>query len=169
MAQASFETEWSRINIWLHWLIVLLIIVQYIDSESMVSLWDATQQGTQTAQFTKYVGWGHIAAGSTILVAAFIRLVDRFWTGRPVHPQGVPSWATWLAKITHFLIYAILFVMPSLGLLAWFTGNDTYAQYHTFFWTPLLVLVAVHIIGALAQHFVFKTNVLTRMLTFKKR
>ena len=160
---APTRDRWSRLNVYLHWLIVALVVVQYIDHEWMVQMWDGEQQGSPVSQGIAYGGWLHIIAGSLILGAAFLRLIDRFWSGRPPHPDQVPNWSTWVAKITHFLIYAILLLMPSLGLLAWFTGDDTIAHYHTFFWTPLLILVALHIAGALMQHFYYRTDVLRRM------
>lgn len=155
---------WSRLNIWMHWLIVLLIIVQFLDHEYMVGLWRASRRGTEAGSDVTLFGWVHIVAGILILVFAAIRLVDRFTHGRPPYPAGEPAWTLWLAKITHFLIYAILVVMPILGLVAWFGGIGPAAEVHTFLWTPLLILVGIHVLGALAQHFYFRSDVLRRIV-----
>jgi len=169
MKAKSPPAGWSRLNVALHWLIVVLIIVQYLESEFMVSLWDGTLEGKTVSSTTTILGWTHIVLGSTILAAAVLRLLDRFLIhGRPPHSEGDPTWALWLAKVTHALIYTVLIVMPILGLTAWFTGNDTLAGYHTFLWTPLLVLIGVHIAGALAQHFVFRSDALRRMVPMMK-
>lgn len=169
MKAKSSPAGWSRLNVSLHWLIVVLIIVQYLESEFMVSLWDGTLEGKAVSSTTTILGWTHIVLGSTVLAAAVLRLIDRFLIhGRPPHADGDPTWAVWLAKVTHALIYTVLILMPILGLAAWFTGNDTLAGYHTFLWTPLLVLIGVHISGALAQHFVFRSDALRRMVPTMK-
>ena len=164
MAATHTRSHWSRLSITLHWLVVVLIIVQFLDHEYMVGLWDKMMDHAQPDQAVVIGGYIHIIAGVFILVGAAVRALDRVMNGRPPYPASDPTWATWLAKISHFLIYAILILMPALGLLAWYTGNDSYAGYHTFFWTPLLVLIAIHVVGALAQHFYFKSDALTRMV-----
>ncbi|MEC5324771.1 cytochrome b [Aurantimonas sp. A3-2-R12] len=169
MNAKSSPAGWSRLNVAMHWLIVVLIIVQYLESEFMVSLWDGTLEGKAVSSTTTILGWTHIVLGSAILVAASIRLLDRFFIhGRPSHSEGEPDWAMWLAKFTHALLYVVLILMPVVGLTAWFTGNDTLAGYHTVLWTPLLVLIGVHIAGALAQHFVFRSDALRRMVPMMK-
>ncbi|HDZ74890.1 MAG TPA: hypothetical protein ENH55_19370 [Aurantimonas coralicida] len=169
MKAKSSPAGWSLLNIAMHWLIVVLIIVQYLESEFMVSLWDGTLEGKAVSFRTTILGWTHIVLGSAILVAAAIRLLDRFFIhGRPAHSDAEPNWALWLAKVTHAMLYIVLILMPILGLAAWFTGNDTLAGYHTFLWTPLLVLIGLHIVGALAQHFLFRSDALRRMVPIMK-
>ena len=132
----------------------------------MVGLWRATLRGNAVSLVDSVLGWSHIALGTTILLAALARLVDRVVHGRPPEPRGQPAWVEWLAKATHSLIYVILLAMPVLGLAAWFTGSRDLADYHTVLWTPLLVLIGVHIAGALAQHFAFRTDALRRMVPY---
>ena len=158
---------WSRLYVVLHWLVVLLVIAQFLDHEAMVALWDATLEGRGVPAATSTGGWIHIIAGTAILAATAIRLLDRSVNGRPPYPQGEPTWAGWLARITHFLLYGVLLLMPALGLAAWLTGDDAIAGYHTVLWTPLLVLVGLHVLGALVQHFVFRSEVLKRMLSLQ--
>ncbi|MCB8837890.1 cytochrome b [Aurantimonas sp. VKM B-3413] len=155
---------WSKLNITLHWLIVLFIIVQLIDHEWMVDMWRASRRGTAIDATTATWGWTHIVVGTLVLIAAAIRLWDRYRHGRPPHPEAEPNWAVWVAKITHFLIYAILIVMPIAGLIAWFAGSHDVGEIHTFFWTPLLILIGLHVLGALAHQFWFKTDVLKRIV-----
>ena len=161
---APRRANWSRLSVMLHWLIVVLIIVQFLDHESMVALWDHTIEAKPIDPSDTTFGWVHIIAGTMILAAAAIRLLDRVMRGRPPYSEREPHWATLFAKLTHFLIYAILLAMPAAGLVAWFTGNDDIAGIHTLFWTPLLILIGLHVAGALAQHFYFKTDALKRIV-----
>lgn len=155
---------WTRLSLVLHWLIVALIILQWFESKYMEGLWDATTEGTPLDATLQTFGWVHIIAGTSILIAAAIRLADRFMNGRPPYPSNEPLWATASAKVTHGAIYTCLLVMPSLGLAAWLTGSDELAGLHTLLWTPLLVFIGLHIAGALSQHFIFRTDVLRRMV-----
>jgi cytochrome b561 len=151
----------------LHWTIVVLLILQYLEGEYMVGLWNAAIDGAPLTTATEVLGWMHIITGSTILAAALARLADRVVNGRPPYRTDEPAWAMLLAKVTHGAIYAILVAMPSLGLAAWISGVDRLAQLHTLLWTPLLVLIAVHVAGALVQHFHFKSDVLRRITSIR--
>ncbi|MBP0616950.1 cytochrome b [Jiella mangrovi] len=154
---------WSTLSVVLHWTIVLLIIIQFIDHEWMSEMWRATRRATPIDATTETWGWVHIIAGTLVLVAALVRLWDRFSHGRPPYPEGEPSWASWIAKVTHALIYAILILMPIAGLVAWFGGIGAAGGIHELMWTPLLVLIALHVVGALTHQFWFKTGVLKRI------
>ncbi|MCQ0989966.1 cytochrome b [Jiella marina] len=165
MAISAPRSEgWSKLSIVLHWLIVLFIVVQFVDHEWMVDMWRATRRGAEIDFTTATWGWVHIVTGTLVLIAALLRLWDRYANGRPPYPAGEPNWALWLAKVTHVLIYAILILMPVTGLLAWNLMIGELAEIHELLWTPLLVLVGLHIAGSLVQHFYFKTDVLRRML-----
>lgn len=169
-SQAMQSPEgWSRLQVVLHWLVVGLIVLQYIDSESMGALFDATFEGEQLSALDSVLGWTHIVAGSAILAAMAIRIINRFMKGRPAQDAGEPYWTNWIAQITHTLLYATLLMMPVLGLVAWITGNETFAELHTLLWIPLLVLVGLHVAGALVQHFWFRTDALRRMTTLRRR
>lgn len=160
---------WSRLQVILHWLVVGLIVLQYIDSESMEALFEATFEGERLSALDSALGWTHIVAGSAILAAMVIRLIARAVKGRPPHDAGESYWPNVLARVTHALLYATLLAMPVLGLGAWITGNETFAELHTLLWTPLLILIGLHVAGALVQHFWFRTDALRRMTSLRRR
>ncbi|MBO0663830.1 cytochrome b/b6 domain-containing protein [Jiella sp. MQZ9-1] len=155
---------WSTLSVALHWTIVLFILVQFIDHDWMEGMWRAARHGTPVDGSTQTGGWLHIIVGTLVLIAAIVRLWDRFTHGRPPYPENEPRWASLLAKITHVLIYAILILMPITGLIAWFLGVHEFGDIHGLMWTPLLILIVLHVVGAFAQHFWFKTGVLKRIL-----
>ncbi|MCF3934673.1 cytochrome b/b6 domain-containing protein [Acuticoccus sp. M5D2P5] len=158
---------WSTLNIILHWLIVAFIIIQFFDHEAMVAMWRAARQGTEIDAGTTWLGWTHIVVGILVLTATVVRIADRRIAGRPAHPDGAPAWTHQLARITHTLLYALLLAMPLTGLVAWFGGVGAVAEVHETLWTPLLVIVALHIIGALVQEFYYRTGVLRRIVGLK--
>ena len=157
--------RWTALNIWLHWLIVVLVAAQYlITAEGMEKMWDAAEKGATDTGGLLTLGNAHIVLGTVILVAALIRLWDRFAQGRPPLSDGAPNWAHLLAKITHFALYWILIAMPIGGLLAWFLQNEFFAEAHHFASEVLIWVIALHVLGALANHFWFKTDALRRIM-----
>ncbi len=163
-ADGGRPANWSRLNIALHWVVAALIIVQLLDHEGMVAWWHSFHGEGAASSTDVTLGWIHIAAGLSILAFAAVRMWDRAQRGRPPYSAKAPGWAVTLSRLTHALLFGILILMPLVGLTAWLTNSERLAHIHTFFWTPLLVLVGVHFAGALAEQFVLKTNALKRML-----
>lgn len=159
---STARERWTGLSIWLHWLIVLLLLAQFAEGEWMTELFD---KGAAIASDTTAIfGYTHIAVGSAIFLAAGVRLWDRLAHGRPAYPDGEPGWAHTLARINHALLYAFLLGMPVVGLAAFLTGNHLLAEVHVWTWTALLVVAGLHVVGALANHFWFRTSALVRML-----
>ena len=156
--------QWSKLNIALHWLIVGLVAFQYFQGEWMAGFFDGGLEGRTMDTATVSFGYAHIFTGLSILVAVPVRLWDRFTCGRPSHPAEVPNWANTLARITHAALYAMLFALPVAGLVTWLTGNEWLGDMHSNASSILIGLIALHVTGALANHFWFKTDVLRSML-----
>ena len=57
----------------------------------------------------------HLSFGVLILVVAVIRLGWRATHAEPPPQDGVPPWQLQSARIMHWLLYALLFVLPILG------------------------------------------------------
>ena len=163
--------RWTSLNIGLHWLILGLIVVQAIDHEWMVALFDASREHAAAGTVTTAMGYLHIVTGALVFFAVALRLWDRFAHGRPPYPDDEPGWAKRVARGTHAALYGILLAMPVAGLAAWLTGSEAIAEAHTVLWPVLLGLVALHLAGTLADRYWFRTriDVLARMLPGRGR
>ena len=162
--------RWTSLNIWLHWLIVVLVAAQYlVTAGGMETMYDAAQNGSNASSGLFSLGNAHIVVGSLVLIAALIRLWDRYAHGRPPHSDAAPNWTHLLAKVTHFLLYATLILMPIGGLLGWFLMNEFFAEAHHFASEVLIWIIALHVLGALANHFWFKTDALRNMMPGRGR
>jgi cytochrome b561 len=106
----------------------------------------------------------HIAVGVTVLVLAIIRLAIRLTRGAPAAHDDKPAIVNWLGYATHFLLYGFIFAMPLTGALAWFFGIELSAEIHEIGRLILIPTIGLHVLGALAEHFVFKNDSLMRML-----
>lgn len=161
-----------------HWLIVLLILVQFTLGRVAENL---------PAGFEKFVLMSrHKSLGITILALAMLRLAWRFLSRPPPPPQGLNPFLRWSGRVTHFMLYLLLFALPISGWLAssaanspvswwgWLTlpdligaGDSSFERlsgWHALMTRLLLVFAGLHVAAALLHHFYFKDNVLRRML-----
>jgi len=156
--------DWSRLHIAAHWTTVALIAVQLVTAGAMDQWFGAAEEAEAAGAGTVMLAVSHATAGASILVLTLLRVLDRRTHGRPPYPADHPAWATGLSKLNHLLLYAVLLAMPLLGASALASGSEAVGDLHGALAPVLLALVALHVLGALAEHFVFKTDLLRRML-----
>jgi cytochrome b561 len=166
----------------LHWSIVLLIIAQVW----LAIIEHDLPNGLRKLQI---LAW-HKSGGMLILMLAVVRLVWRLANPVPPPPTGVPDWQRRAARISHGLLYTLIFLQPLTGWVMSSARNFPVSFYGLFQWPDLvapnkelfnvmhdihewlarlLVTVAiVHAAAALYHHFWIKDDVLRRMLPFAR-
>ena len=162
-----------------HWVIVVLIVTQFVLINQAEDLPRGIQQLAVMAR--------HKSVGMTVLMLATLRILWRLAAGvAPALPDKTPGWQRLSAKLTHVALYVLLFAMPLSGWLmssarnfpvSWF-GVFTFPdlvepskpvfnamhETHEVLATALFVLAILHIVAALKHPFVDRDNVLRRML-----
>ena len=158
-----------------HWLTALLILLQ------LVAGWLMPHIRNDMAT-TRWINW-HFSVGPFILLVMTLRLAWRL-THR-VAPPVLERWEHLLSRVTHILLYVLVFVMTILGWIAanahgfavyllgiklpalapshaeW--GHEAGDIHNALVWV-LLGLIGLHVAGALYHRFVRKDAVLARML-----
>ncbi len=174
MALARTE-RYSTVAIGFHWTIALLVLFNLavgLLHESVPAL--------------RALMPAHKAVGITVLVLTAARVAWRLAHSAPALPVTMPVWQKKLAHSTHWLLYALLVVMPLSGWamvsggaknspLDWFgvfsipylpvsknTGGVAHQAHGIFGWA-MLALVALHIGAALYHHFIRRDRVLAGM------
>jgi cytochrome b561 len=162
----------------LHWLIVALLIGQFIFA------WTMPHIGRNTP-VTALISL-HFTFGIIILAVAVARLVWRITHREPAPEDGVPPWQTASARVVHWLLYALLFVLPILGWInaswrgmpvvmfglelprlvgqraaGWGWTGDVHGWLANYL---MLTLVGLHVMAALYHYFWRRDRVLQRML-----
>jgi cytochrome b561 len=155
---------YSGTQILLHWVIAALVLFQLVFGEGMQDAYIAWAKGKELSAGDMLSANIHSVVGFSILTLAILRVIIRMVRGVPDAPAGQNGIKLWVAALTQVFLYAILFVMPITGALAWFAGYATMAQIHAFAKPLIILAVLVHFAGALMQHYVAKTNVLVRMM-----
>jgi len=172
--------SWGSLSKALHWIIVLLIINQWVIAERAADL----PKGP--ALFAAL--WWHKSLGITILMLAVLRLVWRWMNPVPDLTAETKPWERVLAKVSHLLLYALIFAMPLTGWMmssahsysvSWFglltlpnlvapdPGlSEQLEDLHGLLFNVLVAVAVLHVAGALKHHFIDRNDVLRRMLPF---
>lgn len=156
----SKRTGYLASQITLHWAIVALIGVQLLVNEGMQQGFADRMNGTQNTN-----GWAllHIALGLAVLGLATVRLGLRLTHGVPPPPSDNPASIAWAGQMAHLALYLMLFAMPLSGAFAWFGHSEIAADLHELGQLLLTLLIGLHVMGALVEHFFFRQNTLLRM------
>jgi superoxide oxidase len=177
---AAIESgRFDQISIALHWLTVLLIIVQF------ASAWlrEAVEHDTRLAAA---ILASHQTTGVLTWIVVLVRLVWRYtFAYLPPFPQSMPQVQQWIAKANEYGLYALLLLQPITGfgdalfrghpfeLFIWevstpFEHNvairSIFEEVHEFGAKALLALIGLHAGAALFHHLVLRDGVLQRML-----
>lgn len=153
---------YSTLQIVLHWTIAALVIFQLFVNEAMQHAFADRLDGEPADEMAGALL--HIVVGVTVLTLAVLRLAVRATRGTPAPYEGTPAILNWLGHATHILLYGFIFVMPLTGAVAWFLGIELAARLHEIGRLILVPAIGFHIVGALAEHFVFRNDTLKRML-----
>ena len=179
MAQNSAGAGYTGMAKLLHWLIVALLIVQFIIAWTMPHIGRNTPMTTLISL--------HFSFGTLILLVAIVRLAWRATHGEPAPEDGLPPWQLHSARAVHWLIYLLLFVVPVLGWInaswrgypvslfglyelpkliaqraaGWRWTGDVHGLLANYL---MLALVGLHVAAALYHHFIRRDGVLQRML-----
>ena len=180
MSIRNTTRSWGSVSKAFHWVIVLLILNQWIIAERAEDL----PKGPALIQAL----WWHKSFGITILMLALLRLAWRWLNPVPDLAAETRPWERVLARISHVLLYALIFALPLSGWLmssarsftvSWFgflqlpnlvaPDPELYERLHDLHHLLFKVLVgvaALHVAGALKHHFIDRNDVLRRMLPF---
>ncbi len=148
--------RYARVQIWLHWVIAALVGLEYATSELI-------EEGGA------FLAGLHVWPGVAILVLMPIRLVLRLALGTPEPPESEHPFLRRLAVWTHWAFYALLILIPAGALAArygvWKGGQLLHDAGEPVFF----ILFWLHLGAALVHHFIFRTDVLIRMVPILER
>jgi cytochrome b561 len=160
---ARHTDRYSTWQLTLHWLVVFLVAVQFLFNDSMSRAYDG---GVRTGALPADEGGvvPHAVVGISILLAMTARLWLRLTRGVPPAPSSEPRWMKVLSRANHWGFYAMLLAMPPVGLLAILTLQPLFGAIHSWAARVLLVLIGLHVAGALLHAVCRDSSAHRRML-----
>jgi cytochrome b561 len=161
----------------LHWLIVALLVVQYLIGWLMPDIHRGMKPGAAMTF--------HISFGMTILVLIVLRFAWRLT--HPVAPESsLPPWQRLSSEVVHWGLYVLVLATTVTGwLFASFRGWSVSLFYlmpmpmlpsdnaaagkaidglHQAAEWALLAVIGIHVVAALAHLFVYRDRIMQRML-----
>ena len=152
---------YSFTQIALHWAVLLLLIPQFFLHDAIAHAWREVMRGG-TPDADPLIAQ-HVVVGILLLALVLWRILLRVTRGAPEQPAEEPPLLRFAARAAHGLLYLLLLLIPVSGLAAWFGGVETAAFVHETMFNLLVLIVILHVGGALYHQFVLKTNLLDRM------
>ena len=101
-----------------------------------------------------------------VFVCYTTRIALRLSQGAPALIPG-PKLQETVAKVIHGLFYLLLIAAPLTGLAAWFLKIRPAGEVHELMKPVFIVLIVLHIVGALWHKFVLKDATMQRMVSSK--
>ena len=177
---AESQARYSTGAMLFHWIIAIAVIVNWRIAENAEHLEGAARSAAIAP---------HKAIGIAILALTILRLLWRLSHKAPPMPDTMAGWEKGLAKAVHVIFYVMLIGLPIGG---WLAGSYATSPVDFFglFTVPMapveqnyeaaksiiglhgtggkamLILVGLHILGALKHTFIDKSGGLGRMLPF---
>jgi cytochrome b561 len=177
MTLRNSSSEFGSLAKWLHWLITIgIFVLIYLGLE---------QSGMERGPGKQAVRDLHGSIALIVFALMTIRLAWRFMNEVPAHPDRMPAWQRASATLVHWGMTIAVFVQLISGPITVATGGRSipffnlfsislpvaenednhhfWEEVHEFTWKIVAMLLIVHVLAALYNHFVAKNDVLRRM------
>jgi cytochrome b561 len=180
VSEADVNSDrFDQTSIALHWITVLLMLVQF------VSIW-LRESIDHATGFAVTLLITHRTSGMLIWIVSLMRLIWRHkFAYLPPFPESMPKLQQKLAKANEYGLYALLLIQPITGLgrslfrrapfelFIWqvpalFAPDDVlrhmFGKLHEYGANALLALIGLHAVAALFHRLVLRDGVMHRML-----
>jgi len=174
-------TQYSKRMVIVHWLTLALLIAGWFLGDQLAEATDASK-----ATLVGYIV--HASVGGIILLITLSQLYFRRKDGTPSLLADTPILKV-VAKAVHYTLYTVLIVLPVSGMTTVITSDAGKAllagdasllpkeggydhvfahEVHETLVTVLIVLAAVHLLGAMKHQFIAKDSLMERMSLRRK-
>ncbi|HYE29437.1 MAG TPA: cytochrome b [Allosphingosinicella sp.] len=183
MATAPDLARYSRVAAWFHWIIAALVLLNLL----LGFFHEDFDKPVRSAMMNV-----HKATGLTILALTVARIAWRLGHRPPPFDPVLQRWEAGLARVVHALFYVLLLALPLSGWIlvstsgrvtSWFglfevgplpvsraeDVHDTVEDVHGWFGYFMLVLIALHVAGALKHHVQGHRHLIGRMAPWGRR
>ncbi|MBI0475397.1 cytochrome b [Sphingomonas sp. MA1305] len=175
MSRLPRDERYSRVAIWFHWTIAVLIVANLI-----IGI------GHDGIPALRRLMGAHMAIGITVLVLTALRLVWRLGHRPPAYPAAMPSWEKGVAHASHWTLYLLMVALPVTGWmmvsgpearrpLSWFglfnvpllpvsgAASGLGHEAHGVLGWMMVALLVLHVAAALRHHYIRRDSILIRM------
>lgn len=177
MGLRNTTVEWGTLSKALHWLIAIGLFA--------LIYFGLLQADMESGPERSEIRFLHASSALAIFVLMSLRVIWRFMNDVPAHPDETTAPQKLVSELVHWGLYIGVFVQLASGAMTVATGgkplpffgifsvplpvaenhdaHEFWEEVHEVAWVVVAVLIAVHVLGALYNHFVLKNDVLRRM------
>jgi cytochrome b561 len=170
------RTRYDAFAIALHWLTVVLVLVQFV----LAQAWGWFPKPTRHVMIV-----AHMSFGIILSVVIVVRIAWRLVPGHRM-PPAVSGWVEIASKAVHYLLYVMLAAEAVLGFVLRWSGKESMSFFglqipppfapfskeahrlvgdiHDWNGWAIVILACGHAAAALYHHYVLHDRVLSRML-----
>lgn len=152
------ERSYTRLQIAMHWLVVLLVLEQWYTSRAIPRTHNPLLPPSDADLLQHAL---HTYAGIVIGIVMALRLMLAYASYRR-RPQIRPRLTERLASIVHGGLYFAVFFQAATGFVTTYLSGPA-RVFHAYLWDVILILVSVHIAAAV-YHLIRGDGVLRRMI-----
>ena len=153
---------YSRLQVALHWVVVLLVIEQWYTSQAIVGTHNPFLRPSDTDLVLHAMhNYAGVLLGTLMAVRIGLRWVQR----HPIRTDS-PGWQERLSRAVHGGLYVSLSGQAVTGFTAAYLWSSA-GRVHILLWNVTLVLVGLHIVAA-AYHTVRRDGVASRMIAWPR-
>src|SRR5262249_7926413 len=102
----AMKTQFTVFSRLLHWVMAAMVLAMLFIGVGMVS--------SVSERYHLLVSI-HKPLGIAILILVVIRFASRLLSPAPPLPASLPLWQKLAAKLSHYLLYALMFIQPLVG------------------------------------------------------
>lgn len=177
MGLRNTSREYGLLAKALHWLVAVgIFTLIYLGLE---------QSGLERGPEKTEIRFIHGSIALAVFGLMTMRIAWRFMSEIPAHPPEMAAWQRLSAALVHWGLYLAVFTQLISGAMTVATGGNAlpffglfsiplpvaenrdnhefWEEVHEFSWKIVALLIAVHLLGAIYNHFMAKNDVLRRM------
>ena len=163
----NVPTHYNKFHILIHWLIVVIILLQMITGDKIALEFIALRNQAINNDGNTSNSQIHLLGGLFIILLMAIRVFLRMKFGVPDPTKKTNGPLKFLSTFVHLGIYLILFAIPITGLLAFSTINFDLGLAHKILVNILYIFVIIHLIGVAFHQIFLGDNIMERITSWK--
>ena len=160
------DGKYSKSQIIMHWLVVFLIVPQFLFSNKISKALEARFNESEVVE-SPMISL-HILTGFIIFCLACARFIQRLEKSNHREDNTINYAGKIIKHLNHYSLYFLLLALPVTGAIGWFRGIEAFAKLHVLLKSIFLLLVALHLTSTFYQQLFLKNNVLGNMLLRRK-
>jgi cytochrome b561 len=107
--------RWGWLAKSFHWIIALIILTVVSVAFVMTATYAPKYDNARLETVHIWMSRIHQSGGLLVFILVFARLGWRLKQPVPDLPAGLAAYQRWLAKLNHFVLYALMFMLPLSG------------------------------------------------------